>query len=302
MIQLKSCRIFYFLNFCIFTTFVFVLILDLLSLASSEKIDPLFTIKTPQKTVTWTRSELLARKDLARLILSHDPIYAGKKMTYFAIPLSALFSSLPISPESTVLFHCMNALPDEPPMSISGEKLLNVQNLKTIAHLAIEKDNEKWPSPLLPTTRLKTPGPFRLIWTSIHTPETSLNEWPIHLSSFEVKPSLREIYPKIFPDHQLSKNNPIYQGFKIFTKNCFSCHTINLQGQSQLGPDLNIPLNPTEYLSIFALKKLIRNPQDLRIWPESKMKSFSETDLSHIELESLINYLRHMKNRKISFK
>jgi cytochrome c1 len=76
------------------------------------------------------------------------------------------------------------------------------------------------------------------------------------------------------------------------------CHTLNGQGTSQLGPDLNIPFNPTEYLGEKYLRQLIRNPQSLRRWPQSKMAGFSSKDLPDGELDQIVAYLRSMSGQK----
>jgi hypothetical protein len=65
-----------------------------------------------------------------------------------------------------------------------------------------------------------------------------------------------------------------------------------------MGPDLNLPYNPTEYLNTNYLEKLIRNPQNLRQWPQSKMSSFPENVISKEEMGNLLSYLTHMSHRK----
>jgi hypothetical protein len=53
-------------------------------------------------------------------------------------------------------------------------------------------------------------------------------------------------------------------------------------------------MSPTEYLQPAALTKLIRNPQSLRHWPESKMKGFSKDEISDADVQRIVSYLRHM--------
>ena len=78
-----------------------------------------------------------------------------------------------------------------------------------------------------------------------------------------------------------------------------ACHRMNGAGDSQFGPDLNIPYNPTEYFSGDFLTRYIRNPQSLRRWPQGKMPGFSVEVLSDKELAELVDYLRHMAGRKV---
>jgi hypothetical protein len=39
---------------------------------------------------------------------------------------------------------------------------------------------------------------------------------------------------------------------------------MNHQGPSRVGPDLNLPLNPTEYFKESVLPRYIRNPKSIR--------------------------------------
>lgn len=65
-----------------------------------------------------------------------------------------------------------------------------------------------------------------------------------------------------------------------------------------MGPDLNVPYNPIEYFQPVYLRKLIRDPQSLRRWPQAKMPGFAESVLSEQELDALLAYLGHMAARK----
>ena len=92
----------------------------------------------------------------------------------------------------------------------------------------------------------------------------------------------------------------VQAGFAVFQKNCLACHRLNGAGDSQFGPDLNIPHNPTEYFAGNFLREYIRDPQSLRRWPQGRMPGFSEAVLSDKELDLLIGYLGHMAGRKTS--
>ena len=118
------------------------------------------------------------------------------------------------------------------------------------------------------------------------------------LAALEVKGSLRSLYPKIFPSKTLDKKHSVSRGFKLFVRNCFACHTMNKNGSSTIGPDLNLPMNPTEYFRQKGLRTVIRNPQMLRHWPNSRMNAFEPKDLSEKDLDHIIAYLKHMAKRK----
>jgi cytochrome c1 len=57
-------------------------------------------------------------------------------------------------------------------------------------------------------------------------------------------------------------------------------------------------MNPTEYFTDAGLRALIRDPRSVRIWPEQRMPSFSQEDLSDEELGLILAYLNHMADRK----
>ena len=78
---------------------------------------------------------------------------------------------------------------------------------------------------------------------------------------------------------------------------CFTCHAINQAGEASAGPDLNLPMNPTEYFTA-GLPALIRDPRSVRVWPEQRMPSFAKEDLSDEELGLIFAYLKHMADRK----
>ena len=124
--------------------------------------------------------------------------------------------------------------------------------------------------------------------------------WVMQLTGFTIDASFAKMYPHVQPDQKLAANDPVMLGFKVFKTNCFACHTLNREGNSMIGPDLNVPHNPTEYFAGDYLRKLIRNPQNLRYWPQSKMKGFSVSDVSEAELDDLLAYLKYMSNRKNS--
>jgi cytochrome c1 len=73
---------------------------------------------------------------------------------------------------------------------------------------------------------------------------------------------------------------------------------MNGNGAGSIGPDLNLPLSPTEYFEAKALESLIRDPASVRNWPRRTMAGFSKAAIPDAELSDLIAYLRHMSTRK----
>ena len=113
---------------------------------------------------------------------------------------------------------------------------------QSIAYIAIEDPKSKWPD-LLPNSSSGSAGPFYLVWLRPELSGILQEEWPYKITAFEVKGRLQDLYPRIFPKHQ--EDARVARGLKLFQETCFACHTMNQQGASQVGPDLNLPMNPT---------------------------------------------------------
>lgn len=269
-----------------------VLLLAVSNATQSLAREASITIQTPNKTITFKRSELMAMADPMSLSVNDDATYKGKPISYTVVPAFKLFKDLGIKLDSTILFKCLDGFS----APISTKQLLNQSESEALAYVAIEDPKHPWPK--LKSNSSATAGPFYLIWKNASLSKVGTEQWPFQLAAFVVKPSLQEAFPQIFPEP--SASTAVQKGLKVFTKNCFACHTLNLAGDSKMGPDLNIPHNPTEYFKDEFLRTLIRNPQSLRHWPESKMSRFSEELLSNSDLSDLVAYLKYMSGRKVS--
>ncbi|MEQ1876166.1 MAG: cytochrome c, partial [Bdellovibrionia bacterium] len=138
-------------------------------------------------------------------------------------------------------------------------------------------------------------GPFYLIWSEPKKSNIGSEEWPFMLAGFDVKRSVEETFPLTAPK---GGSDSVARGYKSFQKNCFACHTLNGQGASQMGPDLNVPMSVTEYFSSDGLRSIVRDPQKVRKWPQAKMKGFTKEAISDKELDSLVEYLKHMSRNR----
>lgn len=254
--------------------------------------DPVLSLNSGSETLRLKASELLRSKDVETVTVAKDVAYGGAKRSYQAIAMSRIFNKINLSPNAVIEFRALDGFS----AVISKERLLNNSPIAARAYLAVESSKAPWP-PLKPGAR--SAGPFYVIWTQPERSEITADEWPYQIESFSVRGELEKLYPAILPDEKLSANDPARRGFKVFIENCFACHTLNKQGSSQVGPDLNLPMNPTEYFKnddIF--RRYVRNPQNLRHWPQSRMPPFPEASLSESKLTDLIYYLKHMSGRK----
>jgi mono/diheme cytochrome c family protein len=101
-------------------------------------------------------------------------------------------------------------------------------------------------------------------------------------------------------DPALPAGDPARVGQGLYVAQCLPCHKLNGGGASDVGPDLNRPMNPTEYMTPEGLHALIRDPKSVRTWPEQKMNGWPPSLLSDQEIDLIIAYLKHMAGRKVA--
>lgn len=245
-------------------------------------------------TKSWTTEQLLASKSLQKLRI---PLlnYPETSLTIKAIPFRELLSGL-VNPDTHVLrFRCADGFSGLLPVS----HLWSTSTTAAKAYLAIEDPKSPWPKlPKSGTAGLQSAGPFYLVWEQPENSQIPPEFWPYQLLSFETVDNLQSIWPDIFPAARFKSDHPIQRGFKVYQKRCMACHSINGQGTANLGPDLNIPMNPTEYFKEDALRQFIRNPETVRSWPEMKMRWVQQQSWSRQDIDDLISYLEHMITRR----
>jgi mono/diheme cytochrome c family protein len=106
-------------------------------------------------------------------------------------------------------------------------------------------------------------APYYLVWDNLKNTRLrsgELNDWPyqligVDLIEFSVK------FPGISPPVPTSPQ--VRRGFVAYRQRCLPCHQINGQGGNS-GPELNYPVNVTEYFKGSTLRKYILNPKSVR--------------------------------------
>lgn len=245
------------------------------------------TIELDHTHKTWETAELLKHPD-AQTVQIVDDVSYKRNMTYRAVPLAVLLPGLKSAN------HLQAVALDGFAAELAAAPLLEKNGAR--AWLAMEDPAHPWP----PLAQGKpSAGPFYLVWTNPQAGRISPEQWPFQVSRFKQLQTVGERLPALLPDPKLAANDPINQGFALFQKNCLACHRLNGGGDAQMGPDLNVPYNPTEYFSGDFLRRYIRDPQSLRHWPQAKMPAFTASVLPDNELDLLVGYLRHMAGRKL---
>jgi len=259
----------------------------LFSCATNTSASTELVIQIDGHQAVFSTDTLLKRADTKSISVPADPAYK-KSMQYQAIPLSTLLKEQGVKSTDNLNFVALDGFA----APLSAAIILNAKASQ--AWLAIEPDKSAWP-PLSSAKSTASAGPFYLVWLNPASDGITQEQWPYQIARIEKVASIENRFPMLLPDKSVSASSTIRKGFSVFQKNCMVCHKLNGGGDSSMGPDLNIPHNPTEYFQIAYLKKLIRNPKQVRSWPDSKMPGFDDKTISDPEIDALVDYLRHMK-------
>ncbi|WP_233841945.1 cytochrome c [Dyella sp. 2HG41-7] len=245
-------------------------------------------IDTGRGVRVWTTTQLLARADIKSVNIPDDVAF-GRTMDYRAVPLRALLPGL--APGDRLKFVANDGFS----VDIDAAALLNQAGAQ--AWLAVEDPKQPWPP--LPHGKGDA-GPFYVVWLNPAAAHIGGEQWPYQLARIERTHDTATRFPATVPDASVPANSPVRHGYAVFQRTCFACHTLNGQGDARMGPDLNIPYSPTEYLSTAMLRAFIRNPQSLRRWPQGKMTGFpTQASLSDTDLDAVLAYLQYMAKHKV---
>ncbi len=244
------------------------------------------TVELANGVHTWDTSQLLKHPQARDIDIVGDVSYK-RSMHYRAVPVAVLLEG--VKQDN----HLLVIATDGFAAQMLAAPLL--QTTEARAWLAIEDPAHPWPG--LGADK-PSAGPFYLVWTGPKSSGISPEQWPYAVAEIRLQASVAERFPALLPDRALAKDDPVNKGFALFQNNCLACHRLNGAGDAQLGPDLNMPHNPTEYFAADYLKLYIRNPQNLRQWPQAKMPAITTEVLSDDELDQVVAYLKHMAGRK----
>ena len=252
--------------------------------------EPTITVTVGGDTRSFTRGELLARPDASTIQVTRDVTYR-MPMTYRAVPVASLLAGMTLPPDTVVEAVALNGFVAQLPPDL----LLNTDGRKAVAWLAIEPADQPWPP--LPKEKGASAGPFYIVWTGAEVGRIRSEQWPYQLAKLASQPSPLLRWPALAVDSALSPTDPARVGQALFFVQCLTCHKLNGAGAADVGPDLNLPQNPTEYLTPQGLHDLIRNPKAVRSWPAQVMPALSDY-LSDSDVELITAYLKHMAGRK----
>jgi mono/diheme cytochrome c family protein len=207
------------------------------------------------------------------------------------VPLAAVLSVLPAPPGSALEAVATDGFAAQIPLALATRTQSSVAR----AWLAVEMTDAPWPP--LPGKKVSA-GPFYIVWQRPEASRISSEYWPYQLATLRYVPAPARPWPQIAVDPALLGDHPARAGQAVFEAICLACHRMNGGGSAEMGPDLNQPMNPTEYFQQPALRRYLRDPASVRTWPEQKMPGFGPERLSESELDAVIAYLAHMADRR----
>jgi mono/diheme cytochrome c family protein len=237
---------------------------------------------------------LLARPDAAEIEIPADVGYGGAPRRYRAVPLSALLAALPGGPPppgGVLEAAATDGFVAQIPLALATQTVPGAAR----AWVAVEPADAPWPP--LPG-KPGSAGPFYVVWERPEASRVSSGYWPYQLAALRYAHAPAARWPQIAGDPSLPADHPARLGQEVFAATCLACHRVNGGGASEMGPDLNRPMNPTEYFQPAALRRYLRDPASVRTWPERKMPGFAPEQISEAELEALVAYLEHMAERR----
>ena len=203
--------------------------------------EPTITVTVGDQTRIFTRDQLLARPDAATIQVPRDITYRVP-MTYRAVPVASLLEGMTLPPNSVIEAIALDGFIAQLPLDLA----LNTDESKAVAWLAIEMADQPWPH--VPEKDASA-GPFYIVWTGAEVGSIRSEQWPFQMAKLVSQPSPAACWPALAVDPGLPPTDPIRAGQALFVVQCLTCHKLNGAGAADVGPDLNLPQNPTEYLT-----------------------------------------------------
>ena len=234
--------------------------------------DPAAALTVGAKTFTLGQLKSLVASETVR---GFDPYYQREK-TFEALPLVPVlklaYPDVDLAKEEFLL-----RASDGYTVPVNGAKLLEG------AYLAYADADGAW-API--GAKQVNPGPWYMVWKD--QPDLTTHPRPWALASIAAE-KFEKVFPKLVPP---AGDAQVQHGFQLFKEHCVKCHALNQQG-GRVGPELNVPMNVTEYRDEPFLRAWIRNPGQFRISVMPPSPELSDDDLT-----AVLAYLRAMKQTR----
>lgn len=250
-----------------------------------------------EQAETWPKLDLrgLARGgDLPTVeaTVADDPVYGGERR-YRGIALKDALAAIPEIEDlarrgALAVFHAADGYS----AAMNLDRALNAGGILAIRELGAPPGH-RW-EPIEQGGREVSPGPLYLVWPKAESGDPRY-VWPYQIQSVEVKPFAEQYGAAVPKSRDGNLDEAVRRGFEHMRVRCLTCHAVNLVG-GDLGPELNVPMNATEYWKPEMLPRYIRDAPSFHA--RSKMPSFRDT-LSEDDIDDILAYLRFMTGQKI---
>ena len=220
----------------------------------------------------------------ATVRVSNDPVF-HKAKTFRAVDLRVLMQKyLPLNRLDTahtqVVFECEDGYSPSMPL----RDLLARQSYLAVADVDAPA-RQDWINAVKEGREMKV-APFYVVYTDVPADDYRY-KWPYNLVRLRLVPASDET--KVL----LPKDGLMVKGYDLFRTHCLTCHALNGVG-GQMGPELNYPVNVTEYWRPEHLRAFVRNPSAYR--QNCKMPALSY--LTDAQIDEILKYVGYMKDFK----
>ena len=246
---------------------------------------PALVIAKGEQEQRFTPAELLARPDVVTLGVDGDVYHHA--VAYRAVPLLSLLGNHSADQFDTIEAAASDGFVTQIPLAL----IMKAAHGGAVAYIAVEDPAHPWPP--MPH-KSETAGPFYLVWDHPERSGVSSEQWPYQLVRLTYAESPVHRWPQLAVAADVPQEAPARHGQDVFIAQCLPCHRMKGGGASDTGPDLGQPMGPTQYLTEFGLRAIIRNPKAVRTWPAQQMIGFDEKLLPDGDLDAVIAYLHAM--------
>jgi len=242
--------------------------------------------------VTSLTAEELTRRIEARRVEVFEP-YERTEIAFTALPLERVLDEA-YGPSwrkhEAILFTCRDGY--QP--TIAVRRVLDQRGFLAIARhgdvgFTILKYEEG-------TKKRINLGPFYVIWENLDDARIRGEGdygWPYQVVRIDLV-SFRSHFREMAPPRNASSK--VLAGFEAFVVHCSKCHTINGYG-GDIGPELNYPANPTEYMKDDWLRKWIDDPTSMRRAPRMPPLNPELPERARV-IDEIVAYLEAMASHK----
>lgn len=260
--------------------------------SSAWAADPLAFSRRGKAVSTLDRAaiEALVTPETVKVFEFHQ----NKERAYRAIDLKKLFDKVygeGWRKEEDVVFRCADGFEPVLPVELllTREPWLAVDTADGDA-FAIAAEGSKAAVPF---------GPFYLIWKNLGKPSVladGARDWPYQVVAVDFL-RFADKYPKLAPPAHA--NRSVREGFALYRAHCANCHTLNGEGATAAGVELNRPVSVARYWRRDYLLQWIENPAKVR--ETAKMPPYVTSTTHPLpkveerrQIENIVRYLEAM--------